>query len=80
MLYRLATPERSIGKTMAFHGNFGVLVRALAYIRSLGAEGLRAISDNAVINAEEEDRYAPDVYARIVRRLLEPQAARSVAT
>jgi glycine dehydrogenase subunit 2 len=49
--YRLETPERTIGKTMAFHGNFGVLVRALTYIRSLGAEGLRAISENAVINA-----------------------------
>ena len=36
---------------MAFHGNFGVLVRALTYIKSLGAEGLRAISENAVINA-----------------------------
>ena len=49
--YSLAAPERSIGKATAFHGNFGVLVRALTYIRSLGAEGLRAISDNAVINA-----------------------------
>ncbi len=49
--YRLATPERSIGKTTAFHGNFGVLVRAFTYIRSLGAEGLRAVSDNSVINA-----------------------------
>ena len=49
--YRLATPERSIGKTTAFHGNFGVLVRAFAYIRSLGAEGLRAVSENSVINA-----------------------------
>jgi glycine dehydrogenase subunit 2 len=36
---------------MAFHGNFGVLVRALTYIKSLGAEGLRAISENAVVNA-----------------------------
>jgi glycine dehydrogenase subunit 2 len=45
------TPEKSIGKTMAFHGNFGVLVRALTYIKSLGAEGLRAISENAVVNA-----------------------------
>ena len=44
-------PEKSIGKTMAFHGNFGVLVRALTYIKSLGAEGLRAISENAVVNA-----------------------------
>jgi glycine dehydrogenase subunit 2 len=49
--YRFTTPEKSIGKTMAFHGNFGVLVRALTYIKSLGAEGLRAISENAVVNA-----------------------------
>jgi glycine dehydrogenase subunit 2 len=49
--YSLARPDHSIGKTMAFHGNFGVLVRALTYIKSLGAEGLRAISENAVINA-----------------------------
>jgi len=49
--YRFVTPERSIGKTTAFHGNFGVLLRALAYIRSLGGEGLRAVSENAVINA-----------------------------
>ncbi len=49
--YRFATPKKSIGKTMAFHGNFGVLVRALTYIKSLGAEGLRAISENAVVNA-----------------------------
>ena len=49
--YHLVTPEKTIGKTMAFHGNFGVLVRALTYIKSLGAEGLRAISENAVVNA-----------------------------
>jgi glycine dehydrogenase subunit 2 len=49
--YRFAIPEKTIGKTMAFHGNFGVLLRALTYIRSLGGDGLRAVSDNAVINA-----------------------------
>ncbi|HEY8490981.1 MAG TPA: aminomethyl-transferring glycine dehydrogenase subunit GcvPB [Dehalococcoidia bacterium] len=49
--YALAEPEHSIGKIGLFHGNFGVLVRAYAYIRSLGAEGLREISENAVINA-----------------------------
>jgi glycine dehydrogenase subunit 2 len=49
--YRFAVPEKTIGKTMAFHGNFGVLLRALTYIRSLGGEGLRSISENAVINA-----------------------------
>jgi glycine dehydrogenase subunit 2 len=50
-IYRLAEPEQSIGKTAAFHGNFGMLVRAYTYIRGLGAEGLREISENAVINA-----------------------------
>ena len=49
--HRFATPEKTIGKTMAFHGNFGVLLRALTYIRSLGGDGLRAVSENAVINA-----------------------------
>jgi glycine dehydrogenase subunit 2 len=49
--YRLAKPERSVGRTTAFHGNFGVLIRALTYIRSLGGAGLRAISENAVVNA-----------------------------
>ena len=50
-VYRLADPEYSIGKTAAFHGNFGMLVRAYTYIRSLGSEGLREVSENAVINA-----------------------------
>jgi glycine dehydrogenase subunit 2 len=49
--FRLRTPEKSIGKTMAFHGNFGVLLRALTYILSLSGEGLRAVSENAVLNA-----------------------------
>jgi glycine cleavage system P protein (glycine dehydrogenase) subunit 2 len=49
--YALEAPGRSIGKVSAFHGNFGVLVRAYAYIRSLGAPGLRDVSESAVINA-----------------------------
>jgi len=49
--FRLSEPARSIGPLGAFHGNFGVLVRAYAYIRSLGAEGLREVSEGAVINA-----------------------------
>ena len=35
----------------AFYGNFGVMVRAYAYIRSLGAAGLRRASEMAVLNA-----------------------------
>ncbi len=41
----------SIGKVKSFFGNFGVVVRAYAYIRSLGPDGLKAASENAVINA-----------------------------
>ena len=49
--FSLATPERSIGKVGGFHGNFGVLVRAYTYIRSMGDTGLREVSANAVLNA-----------------------------
>jgi glycine dehydrogenase subunit 2 len=42
---------KSIGKLQAFYGNFGMLVRAYTYIRTMGADGLRSVSDNAVLNA-----------------------------
>ena len=42
---------QSIGKVRTFYGNFGVLVRASAYIRALGPEGLRRVSEMAVLNA-----------------------------
>lgn len=41
----------SIGRIKAFYGNFGILVRAYAYIRSYGPEGLRKVSEYAVLNA-----------------------------
>lgn len=41
----------SIGRVKAFYGNFAVIVRAYAYILSLGAEGLKEASENAVLNA-----------------------------
>jgi glycine dehydrogenase subunit 2 len=58
----LAEPEHSIGRLGAFHGNFGVLVRAYAYIRSLGADGLRAISEAAVLNANYVQARLRDAY------------------
>jgi glycine cleavage system P protein (glycine dehydrogenase) subunit 2 len=42
---------QSIGKCQAFWGNFGMLVRAYAYIRTMGAAGLRSVAENAVLNA-----------------------------
>lgn len=41
----------SIGRMHSFYGNFLVMVKAYTYIRSLGAEGLRSVSDHAVLNA-----------------------------
>lgn len=41
----------SIGRVRSFYGNFGVIVRAYSYIRTLGAEGLRRVSEIAVLNA-----------------------------
>ena len=42
---------KSIGYIAPFYGNFGILVRAYAYILSLGKEGLLATSNRAVLNA-----------------------------
>jgi glycine dehydrogenase subunit 2 len=42
---------KSIGKLQSFWGNFGMLVRAYTYIRTMGPDGLRAVSDNAILNA-----------------------------
>ena len=41
----------SMGKIHSFYGNFGVIVKAYTYLRALGAEGLRAVSEHAVLNA-----------------------------
>jgi glycine dehydrogenase subunit 2 len=42
---------KSIGKVRAWYGNFALLVRAHAYILRLGADGLREVSERAVLNA-----------------------------
>ena len=49
--YDWLQPEKSIGRLHAFHGNFGMLVRAYTYIRMHGAAGLRQVSEDAVLNA-----------------------------
>jgi glycine dehydrogenase subunit 2 len=42
---------KSIGRLRGFQGNYGVFVRSYAYIKSLGAAGLRDVSEVAVLNA-----------------------------
>lgn len=49
--YVLATPANSIGAINGFHGSFSIVARTLAYIRALGLEGLRSVSENAIIGA-----------------------------
>ncbi|MCP4114349.1 MAG: glycine dehydrogenase subunit 2 [Desulfobacteraceae bacterium] len=41
----------TIGRMLTFHGHFGVLVRAYAYIRTMGGNGLKTVSQLAVLNA-----------------------------
>ncbi|NPV70832.1 MAG: aminomethyl-transferring glycine dehydrogenase subunit GcvPB [Firmicutes bacterium] len=41
----------SIGKVKSFYGNFGVVVKAYTYIRALGPDGLKKVSEDAVLNA-----------------------------
>jgi glycine dehydrogenase subunit 2 len=51
MYYLDYNKPESIGKIKSFYGNFGVIVKAFCYIRSLGGEGLKEASENAVLNA-----------------------------
>nr|WP_295974266.1 aminomethyl-transferring glycine dehydrogenase subunit GcvPB [uncultured Bacillus sp.] len=41
----------SIGRVKPYYGNFGINVRAYTYIRSMGPDGLKAVTENAVLNA-----------------------------
>jgi len=52
----------SIGKVKAHYGNFGVVVRAYAYILSMGAEGLQKVSETAVLNANYMMHALKDLY------------------
>jgi glycine dehydrogenase subunit 2 len=68
--YRLTYDRpQSIGRVRSFFGNVGVLVRAYCYIRTYGPEGLRRVSENAVLNANY-------LLSRIKHRYPVPQGER----
>jgi glycine dehydrogenase subunit 2 len=46
-----ADRPKSVGRVRSFFGNFGMMVRAYAYIRELGPQGLRDVTSMAVLNA-----------------------------
>lgn len=52
----------SIGKVKSFYGNFNVMIKAYAYILSMGADGLREASETAVINANYIANKLKDLY------------------
>jgi glycine dehydrogenase subunit 2 len=61
---RLETERpKSVGRVKAFGGNFGVLVRALAYILAYGP-GIRQATEDAVLNANYIRKQLQDVYER----------------
>jgi glycine dehydrogenase subunit 2 len=49
--YDFDYPESSIGRVRSYYGNFGVLVRAYAYVRALGGPGLIEVAEQAVLSA-----------------------------
>ncbi len=61
-LYGLVNPKHSIGRMKAFHGHFGMMVRAFTYIAMHGPDGLRKISEYAVLNANYLMALLKDTY------------------
>lgn len=55
----------SIGRVKAFYGNFGMMIRALAYIQTHGAEGLREATETAVLNARYIAEKLKDTYEKV---------------
>lgn len=54
--------DTSIGRLKGFNGQFGMMVRALAYMMSHGADGLRQVAEDAVLNANYILSQLKDVY------------------
>ncbi|GAA0443519.1 aminomethyl-transferring glycine dehydrogenase subunit 2 [Lentibacillus halophilus] len=53
----------SIGRIKPYYGNFGINLRAYTYIRTMGAEGLKKVSEYAVLNANYLMRMLENEYA-----------------
>jgi glycine dehydrogenase subunit 2 len=53
---------QSIGRVRAFYGNFGMFVRALAYIMANGPDGLKQTTEDAVLNANYIRKNLEDTY------------------
>ena len=54
--------RKSVGRVRSFFGNVGILFRGYCYIRTLGPDGLKAVSENAVLNANYLLSHVRDAY------------------
>jgi len=61
-LFGLVTPSKTIGRVKAFHGHFGIIVRAYTYIMMHGSDGLPKIAEYAVLNANYLQALIRDTY------------------
>lgn len=59
--FELATPSKSIGRVRSFFGNVGILIRGYCYLRTLGAAGVRAAAEQAILNANYLKELLADV-------------------
>ncbi|MGG5255081.1 aminomethyl-transferring glycine dehydrogenase subunit GcvPB [Neobacillus sp. SM06] len=53
---------QSIGRVKPYYGNFGINVRAYTYIRTMGPDGLKAVTEYAVLNANYMMRRLAEYY------------------
>jgi glycine dehydrogenase subunit 2 len=69
--FGFVSPAKTIGRVKSFQGHFGMLVRAYTYMAMHGAQGLRAVSEYAVLNANyllaKLRKYYPVPYDRICK-------------
>ncbi|MEA5078321.1 MAG: aminomethyl-transferring glycine dehydrogenase subunit GcvPB, partial [Anaerolineaceae bacterium] len=68
-MYGFIQPKHTIGRVKSFYGQFGVMVRAFTYIRMHGAEGLRKVSEYAVLNANYLLSKVKDAYVLPYKRV-----------
>jgi len=61
--------DRSIGRLAGFHGNVGVMIRAYAYILSMGGDGLERVSEDAVTAANYMRKRLSEILALPYNRL-----------
>lgn len=60
--FKFFTPSKSIGRVKSYYGHFLVFLRAFTYVLTLGGNGLKEASENAVLNANYMMERLKDTY------------------